>query len=392
LGKPFGWLSSKMKAVYLKALSLTALLIVVISLVPIGRTEGGTKDTEISFLLAKHQDSFTTYELNVSIPFSLYQYYTQQNHFLFSSQDFSRFITPYSMKPVADRLWQIYNNTEDFTNGVLMIAHQITYQEIEQSKYPVETLVDGKGDCDLFVYIAASILEAGGIPVVILYYKEKLHMELAVDIGYQPVDAVGGVYSVTYHNATYYIAECTGGSWRSGWRVGECPSDYQNATSQVIGPENMETSSIGQVTASLRELDPSTLALHMSSLAILQNDQVTLTGQIFPSVTNENVTLKGRSNGGSWFLIGSAETNADGRFSYNWTIQTPGSMEVQASWVGNNKLNGASSNVVSVWILPFYLIVLVSTACAMAAVLAMVFVKVKRSKRTTLPVSAPDSI
>ena len=62
------------------------------------------------------------------------------------------------------------------------MVHQITYEEIAASKYPIETLADGKGDCDLFVYIAASILEAGGVPVVLLYYKDKLHMELAVDL------------------------------------------------------------------------------------------------------------------------------------------------------------------------------------------------------------------
>jgi hypothetical protein len=61
------------------------------------------------------------------------------------------------IKPIADRLWQIYNNTEDFTNGVLMLV-QITFEESAPGKYPVKTLVAVKGDCDLFAIIAASIL------------------------------------------------------------------------------------------------------------------------------------------------------------------------------------------------------------------------------------------
>lgn len=374
-----------MKAVYLKALCIAALIVIVLSLVPMGRTEGGTQDTELQFYVTSSPDSYRTYELNITIPYSLYQYYTQQNHFLFSPQDFSRFLTPYSMKPVADRLWQIYNNTEDYTNGVLQIVHQITYQETEASKYPIETLIAGKGDCDLFVYIAGSILEAGGVPVAILYYKEQKHMQLAVDIGGQPTEARTDAYSVTYQNRTYYIAEATGGAWRSGWRVGECPNDYQNATSQVVGPDFMETSSIGQVGASIRELDPSTLTLALSSPAILQNGNVTISGQIFPQSAAENVTLRARSNGGAWFTIGSAQTDAEGRFSYEWMIQTPGAMDVQAGWAGNTKLNGASSNVSTVWILPVYLIALIGAAVVAVALVATLFVKIRRRRAQALP-------
>jgi hypothetical protein len=381
-----------MKAVYLKALCIAALIVIVLSLVPMGRTEGGTQDTELVFYITNHPDSYTTYQLNVTIPHSLYQYYTQQNHFLFSPNDFSRFITPYTMKPVADRLWQIYNNTEDYSNGVLEIVHQITYQESEASKYPIETLVNGRGDCDLFAYIAGSILEAGGVPVALLYYKEQKHMQLAVDIGSQPTEARTDVYSVTYQNATYYIAECTGGAWRSGWRVGECPNDYQNATSQVVGPDYMETASIGQVGASLRELDPSTLTLALSSPAILQNGNVTISGQIFPQSAAENVTLRARSNGGAWFTIGSAQTDTDGRFSYDWMIQTPGAMDVQAGWAGNTKLNGASSNVATVWILPIYLIVLVCGAVVLVALVVTLFVKVKRRRAQALPTANTESV
>jgi hypothetical protein len=374
-----------MKAVYLKALCLTGLLITVFSLVPIGRTEGGTQDTELTFLVSDHPGSQTSYQLNITVPYNLYQYYTAQNHFIFNAEYLSQFITPYTMKPVADRLWQIYNNTEDYTNGVLQIVHQITYQESEESKYPIETLFDGKGDCDLFVYIAGSILEAGGVPVVLLYYHDQHHMELGVDVGYQPTMAREGVYSVTYQNDTYYIAECTGGAWRSGWRVGECPGDYQNVTSQVVGPDLMESSSIGQVGASLSELDPSTLALSLSSPMVLQNGNVTISGQILPQTSCENITLQARSNGGAWFTVGSAETDSEGRFNYDWMIQTSGSMDVQANWTGNSRLNGASSNVSAVWIFPVYLVALFATVAAMATVMVVVFVKIKQRKAKALP-------
>ncbi len=381
----FGRYSSRMKVVYLRALCLAALVVIVLSLVPVGRTEGGTQDTELSFLVSDYPGSSTAYRVNITVPYSLYQYYSQQNHFVFTVQHLSQFITPYTMKPVADKLWQIYNNTEDFTNGVLQIVHQITYQESEAVKYPVETLTEGVGDCDLFAFIAGSILEAGGVPVVLLYYQQQRHMQLAVNIGYQPKDARTGVYSVTYQNATYYIAECTGGSWRSGWRVGECPNSYQNASVQIVGTTYMQSSSIGQVGASLRELDPSTLTLTLSSPLILQNGNVTISGQILPQQTGENVTLRARSNGGEWFTIGSAQTGTDGYFSFDWMIQTPGLMDVQASWIGSEELNGGVSNVASVWIIPVYLVVFVCAGAVLAALLAALFVKVKRRRSQVMP-------
>ena len=146
-----------------------------------------------------------------------------------------------------------------------MLVHEITYQEVIPGKYPMETLAAGYGDCDLFAYIAASILEAGGIPVVLIFYQAQQHMEIGVDLGTAPTDARVQVFSVNVQNVSYYIAECTGSQWRDGWRVGETPSEYQNVSSQVVTLGNMEQSSIGQVSASLRELDASTLALHVSS-------------------------------------------------------------------------------------------------------------------------------
>jgi hypothetical protein len=383
-----------MKNRYLKAVSLTVVLLAVFSLVPIGRTQGESHDTVVSFLLPNHTRT-TTYELNVSIPYSLYQYYTLQNHFLLSSVDFSRFVTPYTLKPIADRLWQLYNNTEDYTNAVLSIVHQITYKEYIRGRYPVETLVAGNGDCDLFSYIAASILEAGGIPVVILYYKEQEHMEIAVDTGSEPTQARNGVYSVTYQNATYYIAESTGGQWRQGWRVGECPTDYQNATAQIIALDQMEQTSLGQVGASLRELDPSTLALEVSSSLTLQNSRILVRGQIFPQVADENVTLQAKINSANWTTVATLTTLPDGSFAYNWTPPS-GVIDIQASWEGNRQYNGATSASDSVFVMPYIILTLILTVALGVLSLLVVYVMVRRrrnvsSQPTQLFPTAPAS-
>jgi hypothetical protein len=161
-----------MRILQVKALSILIISVVVLSAAPIGNAQEDPSGYTVSFLLLNQPDGDKTYELNITIPQQLYTYYRYQSHATFSPADLSRFVTPNTLKPIADQLWQIYNNTEDFTNGVLMIVHQIDYQESVPGKYTVETLVNGVGDCDLFAFVAASIIEAGGVDTVLLYYKE----------------------------------------------------------------------------------------------------------------------------------------------------------------------------------------------------------------------------
>ncbi len=372
-----------MKIPYLKAVSIAVLALFILSLVPIAKTQGETQEYTVSFLVPTYPCSPTNYELNVSIPSTLFQYYSVQNHFVFSPADFSKFVTPYTLKPIADRLWQIYDNTEDYTNGVLALVHQIPYQEVTMGKYPVETLIDGNGDCDLFAYIAASILEAGGIPTVILYYKDQSHMEIAVDLGAEPTDARTQVYSVTYQNASYYVGECTGGRWRDGWRVGECPTDYQDVSVQIVGVENMAQSSIAQVSANLRDLDASTLNLKVSSSFMVENSPITISGQITPQSPNENVTLQVQS-GSSWTTITTVETQPNGQFSYSWIPTVTGSIEVQASWLGNREFNGATSIKSSVVILPLFFVFSSLGAAAFSVAVTAGFLAMKHRKKRML--------
>jgi hypothetical protein len=259
-----------------------------------------------------------------------------------------------------------------------MLVHQIGYQEIVPSKYPVETLVDGVGDCDLFAYVAASILEAGGIPVVLLYYKDQLHMEIGVDLGRAPTEARVEVYSVNVQNISYYIAECTGEKWREGWRVGETPSEYQNVSSQVSILENMDQSYIGQVSASLSELDHSTISLQISPSITLENNNLTISGQIYPQTANENVTVQAKLYSASWTNIATVQTQANGRFVYNWAPASDGEIAVQASWVGNRQYNGATSAQTNIVILPIFLVALILCLILELVMLMLVFFKTRR--------------
>jgi hypothetical protein len=378
-----------MKEAYIQALVVTVIAVIVFSTVPIGRSQEQTSSYTSSFLLANYVEGDRTYELNVTIPQTLHQYYVLKNHAIYSQADISKFVTPYTLKPIADRLWQIYNNTEDFTNGVLMLVHQINYRESVPGKYPIETLVANTGDCDLFAFIAASILQAGGVNTVLLYYKDQQHMEIGVELETAPTRARVQTFSINQNNASYYIGECTGGKWRTGWRIGETPTQYQNVSVQVITLEGIEQSSIGQVSANLRELDPSTVNLTVSTPLSFENGNITISGEILPQVANENVTLQYNVNGRGWTTIANVPTSSNGKFTYSWLPET-GSVAVQASWVGNSQYNGAKSAQTGVLVLPLFLVVEFA-ACA-AAVAVLVIVALKMRHRKTKPTDPVETL
>lgn len=373
-----------MRRTNFKLVSTALIAVFVLSLAPLSQTQAQTIDYTVSFLLYNHPDGGLTYELKVTIPQALYQYYTSQNHDLYSNADFAKLVTPNTLKPIADKLWEIYNNTEDFTNGVLMLVHQITYREVIPGRYPVETLVNGHGDCDLFAYVAASILEAGRIPTVLLYYKAQEHMEIGVDLGSAPVEARVGTYCINYNGVSYYIGECTGNDWRYGWRIGETLNQYQNITSQVITLENIDQTSVGQVSATLRQLDASSLSLQIFPPVLFKDNNVTVSGRIQPQVANENVTLQTATNDGGWTTVGTVLTQMDGRFEYNWEPSIDGIVAVQATWEGNRQYNGTTSAQTSVLILPLYMVLLIVALVLAVTMLVLMIFKTRHKRQETL--------
>ncbi|HJW65284.1 MAG TPA: hypothetical protein VJ507_00740, partial [Candidatus Bathyarchaeia archaeon] len=83
------------------------------------------------YQLLDEQGENAGFTLNIVVSENLLQYYQEKNHQLNQLADFTKFVTPYAMKPVADCLKQIYPNEEDFVNGALMIVHQMDYVETQ---------------------------------------------------------------------------------------------------------------------------------------------------------------------------------------------------------------------------------------------------------------------
>ena len=104
---------------------------------------------------------------------------------------------------------------EFYSNLILQIVHQLKYMETSYSKYPVETLVEGVGDCDCLALLLATFLEAAGIDTVLVIEKlgNGLHVRVGVNLPSPPDDLYkyGRTQAkyIRYNNKMYYLAEPT---------------------------------------------------------------------------------------------------------------------------------------------------------------------------------------
>jgi hypothetical protein len=365
-----------------KRLSRTFLVLTVLLTLSYLVPSGLSANYSQSYQLLDHPGGSKYYRLNVEIQQSLYDYYVGKSHSLSSPDDFAKFVTPYALQPIAKSLWQIYPDDESFANGVLMIVHQIPYSETIPSKYPVETMVENKGDCDLFSFIAASIMKAGGLDVILLYYKNEAHMNLAVSLPHEPYYARGGAYSVTCNGVTYYVSECTGGNWQIGWRVGECPDDLKQAlkNAQSITLENCEQWAPGQVSASYENLVSSTISLTVSSTFLLQGGTVTLSGKLSPALQNKTITIYAKVNGSPWIVLGNVTTDSSGQFTYVWSAETAGVGYIRASWSGDDAYAGADSPTLTVTVLSTFFIVLLVITIILVGIGVAIFVMSRKNQ------------
>jgi len=325
-----------------------------------------------------HPDGSQRSKLNVSVSSSLYEHFVGKDHGLSSEYDFGKFVTPYALKPVADSLWSIYQDDEDFANGVLMIVHQIPYEASAPQKYPVETIVDNMGDCDLFSFVAASVMMAGGLDVVLLYYDSVDHMNVGVNLSHAPHDARSSVSYFSYNGERYYVAETTGGNWEGGWRVGEYSDLLEGVPAQVVTLEDAEQMSPGQVSSSFSALANSSITLSLSSTLLIEGNAVKISGLISPVSVDGVVTIYARSGNSSWVVVGTVSCDSGGRYSYEWRPASAGLYFVRASWSGDTVNAGAESGVSSVRVISSSLVFLGIASVVLVAVAVVLFVVSRR--------------
>jgi hypothetical protein len=330
--------------------------------------------------LLDHPGGVAAYGLNVAVSESLLEYYAGESHVVVSSSDFAKFVTPTAVKPIADCLRGIYPDDEAFSNGVLTMVHQIPYQ-VGPAKYPVETIVGNSGDCELFSYLAASIMKAGGLDVELLYYKAEEHMNIGVSLPNEPGFARGTVEYALDNGTKYYTAECTGSNFEDGWRVGECPPDLANGTAQAVALQNCEQSSPGQVSASYSTFTPSTLSLQVTPTYLTQGTSITVSGQLSPPLENETITIYAKPEDSSWSEFTVVPTDSSGCFTYTGAADFSGTCSIRANWSGDQIYASADSPTITITVLPLLLLATLSLATIIVAAGAIAILLSRRSRQ-----------
>lgn len=352
--------------------------------------DGSSANYTVTYQLLDRGGGSSHYRLNVAVSDSLYQYYVDKDHKLITENDFSKFVTPYAFKPISDCLRQLYDDDEAFVNGVLMIVHQITYEATRPPKYPVETIAAGIGDCDLFSFVAASTIKAGGLDVVLFYYESESHMNVGVSLPQDPVEARSGVEYVMHSGKKFYVAECTGEDWQNGWRVGECPDNLKQASLQVITLEGSESSAPGQVSASYNSLHTSMLSFSSSTSFLIQGGDVTFSGQLSPVMSDANVTIYIKVNGLPWSELVTTQADSTGQFKYVWNAATSGICSVRASWSGDESYAAADSPVRTITVLSLFFVSLLSITVVLVCIGVSIFLLSRRAGQTSSEPEPPE--
>ena len=129
--------------------------------------------------------------------------------------------------------WETVNFVLSFVQSMPYTSDKVTTGYDDYPRYPVETIVDGGGDCEDTSILFSSIVREMGYGVVLLWLREDHHFAVGVRISPDLVDNWEGPYSLTYYaledGEIYAYCETT----RQGRELGHKP-DYMSGTAQII--------------------------------------------------------------------------------------------------------------------------------------------------------------
>ncbi|MCW4044647.1 MAG: hypothetical protein NWE94_03915 [Candidatus Bathyarchaeota archaeon] len=299
-----------------------------------------------------------SHRLHMSIPPSLYEYYHSKSHFVNGDSMYAKLVTPEVFASVAENIRNVTDNLpysdEQFANAVLMLVRQIPYIK-SNVKYPAETIIENSGDCDVLSLLAASIMKAGGLDVVLLYYKNisPSHMNVGVHLPYSPAYQTWWMTpaSFEYNNKTYWMAECTA---LAEWKVGDRPELLAGATPHIIPLGNCEVSSPARISSSLEgTLPPANVTITLSSENVSSGDNwrtLTIAGAVSPAQAEQSVAVYVSQEGSSRVAFKKVSTDEFGNYSLTWNFTSTGIYHIKASSTGLSDYSGSDSETITVFI------------------------------------------
>jgi len=209
--------------------------------------QGGSKESGELYSLTRSwtfPEDGSSWSFSFEVSSSEYSADQQLTRNEVSPSEYSKYVTASeaTIVEIADYLLQQSDarNYSDYQKTWLALSfvQATTYESDPASKgveeyprYPVETLVDGVGDCEDTAALFVSIARAMGYPSVMLYIyaifgSGSNHMGTAVAGSAMPA----GSSSIAYNGITYYYCETTS----VGWEPGELPPALRGAPYEVV--------------------------------------------------------------------------------------------------------------------------------------------------------------
>ncbi len=175
------------------------------------------------------------WSFSVGIPEELYDSYRDRTHY---SSNFMPFVlSDYDRGYIQEIIKSFRKGGEEFglsdldnvfnvisfVQSLQYVSDSLSRGEEEYIRYPIETLVDGLGDCEDMVILAASILHEMGYSVLLVMFHNHLGMAIRYDKELQ------GTY-YEYDGGKYYYLELTS----PGWKLGQLPKEYKSTGAKLI--------------------------------------------------------------------------------------------------------------------------------------------------------------
>ena len=174
-----------------------------------------------------------TWAITLYIPEHLYDYYSDRTRV--PTADYSVYVThPLDDEYISTIIGEFddiataegYDDVQvvelvvAFVQSLPYTSDDVTTGFDEYARYPLETLVDGGGDCEDTSILTSAILDGMGYGAVLVNLPE--HVGVGVDVDHY------GTYWF-YEGVKYYYVETTG----EGWEIGELPEAHQGHSATV---------------------------------------------------------------------------------------------------------------------------------------------------------------
>ena len=349
--------AGSMNSRFRKETSILTVILILLTCFLIPSTLGDNYEKTYSF---QAQYGLLNQKLYVSVTPSLYDFYVNSNHTVNTNADYANYITPQAVAPIAasieNKTKSLPYSDEQFADAVLTLVHQVTYN-VTNIRYPVETIVDNSGDCVSLSLLAASIMQAGGLDVVLILYTgiNPSHMNVGVYLPYTPVfhSLLLAPTSFSYDNKTYWTAEATPDA---DWKVGDQSSSLAGATVTII-PLNNNTIECppAQISSSLgAPLPPSSINVNLSSNPLGDQENNTrslvISGSVTPAISGADVIIY--LDNGTDFNYSTVVTDDLGEYSTVWNFTATGTYNIRTSWSGPPNYEGSDSEMLQVFVGP----------------------------------------